>query len=132
PCPRRSRQIVDRQPVLARMLQRPEDQRQLRRRGLQQQREINVERAESNAETTQLCTAGLVERLQFLGDRLPLQNSEALSEAESNPARQPGKILSLAELHERLKALTNRVVEPSRQALLDFLLVRRLQVLIRY
>ncbi len=114
------------------MLQRPEDQRQLRRRGLQQQRKINVERAEPHAETTQLCTAGLVERLQFLGDRLPLQNSEVLSEAESNPARQPGKILSLAELHERFESLTDRVVEPGRQALLDFLLVRCLQVLISY
>src|SRR5690606_16837361 len=60
PCPRWSRQIVDRQPMLARMLQRPEDQRQLRRPGLQQQRKINVERAESNRATTQLCTAGLV------------------------------------------------------------------------
>src|SRR5690606_15587270 len=74
PGARRLRQCVDREIVLAGMLEGPQHQRQLRRRRLQEKWEIDVEGTETDAVTAQLCATVLVEGFHFLGNGLALEN----------------------------------------------------------
>ena len=120
---RRVGHLIEREPVGARMFQRPQRQHQIGRRRLQQWREEDVEGAEADAVLPELATRRLVERLDLLGDGLALQGAEVLDEPEGDATGEPLHVLGGGEFGERLQLLADHLRHPRLQPRLDLLAV---------
>ncbi len=127
---RKLRQRLEREAVRGGMLQRPERDGELGRSGLQESREVDVERAEANAVLTELRARLLIEVLHHVGDQLALHHAEALGEAEGDAAGEAREILRLGDIDQRFQPLGDDLVTPGFEAGLDFLAVGAGQVLI--
>ena len=83
--------------MLGSVLQQPEQQQQVGGRGLQQQRKIDMMRAEPHAVFPELRPAFLIDGLDLVGHHIALQHAEALAQAESDALREPRYLLGLRD-----------------------------------
>ena len=83
--------------------ERPEQQTKLGRGGLEERRDIDVERSEASAQTAQLGAVFLAQALHFLGHRLAREHAQRLDEPVGEPARYTLEALALLELDERFE-----------------------------
>ena len=116
--------------VLATGIERPQHQHEIGRRGLEQRRDVDVERAESRAVFAKLRARRLVERLDLGGRRLAAQHAEIFRQLIGKPAGEARQVGRLAQHHERRDLAAQLGVEPGFQPLQHPLAVRGREMLV--
>ena len=111
------------------MLQVPEHQCGFGSGGLEQQREEDIEGAETHAVLAQLRARGLIEGLHLLVDRVAANDTEVLDHAEGDAACEAGYVFSFVDLDEWLQSLADDFGQPGIEALKHAFLVGRGQLL---
>ena len=103
------------------MLQRPEDQRQFARRGLEAQWHIDVVGAELDAQLAHLAAHVLVEGLDLVGHCRTRQDAKVLGELEGDAAGAAFEIGRLGQLHDGFELGVDGVAQPEIEPVLHAL-----------